>query len=163
MADETIDFAQRFNLGETTNTAPPKVVRPLPEPAPPEAEPGGEELELLPLPGDRYQAHSRPTTKPPMTLHCFKGTLARGFAWHNFDSIDLEPSDTPGGAPVLVLRFAGREWMDVRIEGRNLGRLHAYLGQGRISWIRECPAGKETFLGTGEVVITRITLTPAEC
>lgn len=123
-----------------------------------ETEPAAEELDPLPRPGDAYVAHARPSNKPVITLHCLMGDAScRGFAWANYDGIDLVPAKEPGGGPVLVLRFAGRELVDVVIEGRNLQRLYAYLGQNRIGWIRELPAGRD-FREDGTTVITQITI-----
>jgi hypothetical protein len=85
-----------------------------------------------------YVAYRRPGNKPEITLHVlFKDGSWRGFAWSNFDSVDMVT--VPGGL-VLVLRFNGLEPTELRLCGGNLGRLHALIGQNRIAWIREHPS-----------------------
>jgi hypothetical protein len=130
--------------------------------APPaEAEPP-DAFDVLPTPGDPYKAHSRPASKPEPTLHVLlaDGT-AKGFAFGNLDSIDLLPAAAAGGGPVIVVRFAGIVAREVRITGRNLGLLHAYIAQHRIAWLREMPP-RRGFADTGEAVITGITVQAVE-
>lgn len=101
------------------------------------------DTDLLPQPGDPYKAHARPGNKPESTLHLlFKEGHTRGFSWASFDSVDLVPSERPGEAPGLVVRFACLVPTEVIIAGRNLGKLHVYLGQNRLAWMRELPKGK---------------------
>ena len=117
-------------------------------------------LDPLPKSGDPYQAHARVANKPLLTLSFLlkDGTTVRGFTYANFDSIDRLAGDTPGGGPVIVMRFAGLAPTEVRIEGRNLNTLYAYLSQHRIIWVRERGSGRD-FLGESDPVINGITLT----
>lgn len=125
-----------------------------------QATPAASEAEPLPRPGDPYKAHSRADNKPAMTLHLLlRDGNTRGFAWGNFDSLDYQAGENPQDGPLLVLRFAGLMAVEVRIFGRNLGQLHAYLAQGRIHWIREL-AGPD--FGEQGTVITRLVIQPAE-
>lgn len=127
------------------------------QPQPPAAE-----IPLLPQAGDPYKAHARPSNAAEATLHIMtRDAHFRGFAWHCFDSIDLRPAETPGGGPVLVLRFAGVIPTEIVLEGRNLSTLHAYLGQNRIAWVRELPPGRD-FKEDGATVINRIAIRPVE-
>lgn len=110
--------------------------------------PPGDDFDELPQPGSTYgAAFSRPGNKPEPTLHVLLADgQFKGYAWSNFDSVDTETADHPGGGPVLVVRFAGLEPTELRISGRNLGRLHACIGRQRIVWIRELPS-KRGFAG----------------
>lgn len=128
-------------------------------PAPP---PAAGEAQLLPQPGDPYKAHARPSQAVEPTLHVMtKEGYFRGFAWASYDSVDLLPPEAPGGGPVLVIRFAGLMPAEIVLDGRNLGVLHAYLGQNRIAWVRELPAERD-FKEVGATVINRIEIRPVE-
>jgi hypothetical protein len=109
----------------------------------------------VPQPGDPYKAHARPSTKPVAALHVVKGKLSNGYAWSNFDSVDLVESEDPGGGLGLVLRFAGLKPTEILLAGRNLATLRVYLGENRIAWIRELPQGM-MLRDTGQAVITGI-------
>lgn len=120
-----------------------------------------EEFELLPKAGDDYKAHSRPSNKPGTTLHIMlKDGTYDGFPWAGLDRIRLMRSEKTGGGMALVLTFAGARVLDVTISGRNLGYLHALLGQHRLAWIRELPSGID-FQDDAVIVITRIEIQPA--
>jgi len=103
-----------------------------------------DDLAPLPRPGDDYQAHSRAANKPVPTLRLLlcNGSI-RGFPMGHLDSIDFE-IDGPGQSPVIVLRFAGLEPSEVRLEGRRLDALYDLLGYERIAWVRELPRDKAT-------------------
>jgi hypothetical protein len=97
-----------------------------------------DDVDPLPEPDDPYKAYGRPGNKPEVTLHVlFKDGSMRGFAWSNFDSVDMLP--VPGGK-VLVARFNGLEPTELRLCGGNLGRLHVLIGQNRVAWMREHPS-----------------------
>jgi hypothetical protein len=116
-------------------------VGPTPELALPAA---ADDLAPLPRPGDDYKAHARAANKPVPTLRLLlcNGSI-RGFPMGHLDSIDLE-IDGPGQSPVIVLRFAGLEPSEVRLEGRRLDALYDLLGYERIAWVRELPRDKAT-------------------
>lgn len=107
------------------------------------AEPGPwDDFDPLPEPGSPYVAYSRPGNKPELVLHVMtKDGFSKGYAWSNFDSVDVAPGDKPGSGPVLVVRFAGLVPTELRIScGRLLATLRACIGRQRIAWIREQPA-----------------------
>jgi hypothetical protein len=116
-------------------------------------------LDPLPKAGDPYRAHSRAGNKPLLTVSFLlrDATSSRGFSYATFDSIDLLPSPTPSGGPVIVIRFAGLAPTEIRIEGRNLSTLHAYLGEHRVAWVRE--RGGRDFLEESAAVVSGITMT----
>ena len=124
-----------------------------------------DDIDPLPQPGDPYKAYSRLSNKPEIMLHVMlKDGYFRGFAWSNLDSVDTVSSGSAGVGPVLVLRFAGLVPVELRLCGSNLGKLHAYLGQNRIAWIREHPS-RRGFDGAGgkddkAEVITGIIIMP---
>lgn len=128
-------------------------------------EPGELDLALpevfdpLPKAGDPYKAHARASNKPVLTVGFLlrDGTTSRGFSYATFDSIDLLPSPAPSGGPVIVVRFAGLAPTEIRIEGRNLSLLYAYLGQHRVAWVRE--RGGRDFLEDSATVVSGITMT----
>ena len=127
------------------------------------AEPGPwDDYDPLPQPGSPYAAaYSRASNKPEIVLHVLlKDGFSKGYAWSNFDSVDTSPGDRPGGGPVLVVRFAGLTPTELRISGRNLGKLHACIGRQRIAWIREQPSKRgfdaANALGDKAEVITGI-------
>ena len=102
-----------------------------------------EETELIPTPGDAYSAYARPSSRPERTLFFLLGDgTYDGIPWSNFDRIKLLPSNRPGAGPSILMRFAGLEAVEVVVTGRNLNTLFVYLGQNRISWVREHPKGK---------------------
>ena len=154
----------KFSIDEMLSTpeasAEPEAEARLPEPVKPIA--AVEDSEFLPAAGDPYKAHARQSHKPEPTLHLLlrDGTY-RGFSWGNYDSIDLLPGAEPGDGPVLVLRFAGIMAREVLITGRNLSKLHVYLGQQRIAWVRELPA-KRGFADPQAAVITGLLVRPVE-
>lgn len=116
---------------------------------------------LLPRAGDPYVAHSRQSNGPETTLYCIDHEgYFQGFAWSTFERIRLVRPETPGGGPVLVLRFSGSEVSEVAIEGGNLDNLRVFLGQCRVTWIRELGGGRPIKPGPDEPIITRITIQP---
>jgi hypothetical protein len=139
-------------------------------PEPPETtERGGagpwDDFDPLPQPDSPYAAYSRPGNKPEIVLHVMlKDGFFRGYAWSNFDSIDLAPSNAAGTGPVLVIRFAGLVPTELRITGSNLGKLHAYTGRQLLAWIREHPSkrgfGGIAAAGDGAEIITGIIIQP---
>lgn len=186
-SDNVIDIKRsKFSIRELlASPAPPKErpsgdtpwprpgPPPLPEPEPiestgnasPSREPGDVDMDLpeaidpLPKAGDPYKAHSRAANKPVLMVSFVlkDGTTSRGYSFANFDSIDRLPSPTPGGGPVIVIRFAGLVPTEIRIEGRNLSTLYAYLSQHRVAWLRE--RGGRDFLDESATVVTGITIT----
>jgi hypothetical protein len=121
-----------------------------------------EELSPLPKPGDPYKAHSRANRTPLATLHVLlTDASVRGFSYANFDSIDLLPSNEPGGGPVIVVRFAGLVPCELLIVGRNLDLLHVQLGNYRIAWIRELPT-QGNFSDKTAPLIRRVMIKPLE-
>jgi hypothetical protein len=125
-----------------------------------------DDYDPLPTPGSPYAAaYSRVSNKPELVLHVMlKDGFSKGYAWNNFDSVDMAPGDKPGSGPVLVVRFAGLAPTELRISCNDLGMLHACIGRQRISWIREQPS-KRGFNGVAahgesKEVITSITLRP---
>ena len=89
------------------------------------------DYDTLPLPGSAYtEAYSRPTNKPEITLHVLlRDGSYRGFAWSNFDSVDMLPGDKAGSGRVIILRFAGMVPTELRLTGWNLGYLYTCLGR----------------------------------
>jgi len=102
----------------------------------------GDDVESLPKADSPYTAaYSRPSNKPELALHVFlRDGFSKGFAWSNFDSVDTAPGDQPGGAPIVVVRFAGLTPTELRICISPLDRLLALIGRHRIAWIREAPS-----------------------
>lgn len=149
----------RFNIKDLLSAPPAAAVTPQAEPQPPEPD-GAAKGDVLPQPGDPYVAFATPRGVAEPTLHVLlrDGTY-RGFAWSNYDGIDLLAGEAPGSGPVLVLRFDGLRPTEVRITGQRHGLLHAYLGQQRIGWIREKPEGK-IIADAHAPVIEKITLSP---
>ena len=105
-----------------------------------------DDVMALPGPGDAYKAYSRPDNKPLLTLFFLcKDSAEEGFAYSDLRRIRWLPADTPGGGPVLVLRFVEAV---VRKCGSRAGISIAgptYIGFHRIAWVRELPPG--TMLG----------------
>ena len=152
----------------STLAAPAAARKPAPE-AEPEAGPAqsaGEALELLPQPDSDYVAYGRPSNKPEITLHVLlKDGYWRGFAWSDYAGVGTAPPDSPGSGPVLVVRFAGLEPIELRIVGRNLGKLQVCIGNHRIVWIRELPSDRGFPAAARDdrsEVITRIVIRPWE-
>ena len=110
----------------------------------------------MPKPEHDYVAHARKSNNAETTLH-FMGRdgYFRGWAWGDYNGIDLAPPVDAGSGPAVVLYFAGRRPVEVTIEGRHLDGLHVALGDNRIRWIREMPAGT-VVKDTKEPVITRL-------
>lgn len=129
----------------STLAVPAAARKPAPE-AEPEAgtvPPAGDVLELLPRPDSAYMAYGRPSNKPEITLHVLlKDGYWRGFAWSDYAGVGTAPPDSPGFGPALVVRFAGLEPTELRILGRNLGKLQVCIGHHRIVWIRELPSDR---------------------
>ena len=132
--------------------------------------PGGEEhgpspgadLPLLPKPEHAYVAHCRVSNEAESTLHVVaKGGYSKGWPWADYGGIDLAPPLENGSGPVLLLYFGGVRPAELTIEGRNLDRLHVWLGDRRIRWIRELPANRVVRDGK-EPVITRIAVRMAD-
>ena len=122
-----------------------KPVEPEPETAAGDGELGqGDDFDPLPQPGDPYvKAYATTRSGLTTTLHVLLATgVYRGFAWSNYDSVDMVPGDKPGSGPVMLLRFAGLVPTELRISGSNPGMLHACLGRQRVLWIRERPASR---------------------
>ena len=147
----------------STLAVPAAARRPQPEAA---ETPGvelatGGDSDPLPDADSPYVAYGRPSNKPEITLHVMlRDGYWRGFAWSNYDSVEMVAPERAGAGPVLVLRFAGLMPAELWISGCNLRKLHVLLGQNRIAWMREVPS-KRGFDGaaanrdTAEV-ITRI-------
>lgn len=172
-----IDFAQsRVSIREILGGVPGKLPAGPPPatperipPAVPADTPGGDGLDLnlpdvldpLPKPGDPYKAHARVSNKQLLTLSFVlkDGITVRGFTYGNFDSIDRLPGGTTDGGPVIVLRFAGLAPSEVKIAGRNLNTLYAYLSQHRIVWVRE-QAVERDYLDESAPVVSSIVITP---
>jgi hypothetical protein len=121
-----------------------------------------EDLAPLPLPGDPYRAHAAPAGQPQHMLGLvFRGVGFKLLSYGNLDSVDFEPPTKPGEGPALVLLFAGLQPCEVRLTGRSLRPLGAYLRQHRIAWIREHPGGMPD-LGEGGMIIMAIRLSPVK-
>jgi hypothetical protein len=121
-----------------------------------------EHLAPLPRPGDEYKAHARAANKPVLTIRFLLADAAiRGFPYANLDGVDLAAGGAPGGAPAIVLRFAGLRPTEATLEGRNLDRLYDMLGHHRIAWVRELPTRRD-FKEAGEPVINRISFAVLE-
>jgi hypothetical protein len=101
-----------------------------------------DDIDPLPHQGTSpYVPYALARNQPEGTLHVLRQDgLWRGFAWSNFDSVDTAHGDSPGSGPVLVVRFAGLEPTELRLSGRNLGKLHACIGRNRVVWIRVLPS-----------------------
>ena len=117
-----------------------------------------DDLIPLPLPSADYQAYARATNKPALTLHFLLADATR----EGFSSVDLRrvrflAADKPGGGPRVVLRFVEAVVTEVTIEGRNLDTLYDYIGQHRVTWIRELPPRRD-FVEAKATVITRVTI-----
>jgi hypothetical protein len=122
---------------------------------PPVAEPD----EMYPRPGDAYHAHARPSNKPE-SMVCFlmrSSPAFMVFSYANLDTI-MPVIDGPGGVPTVVIRFTGTVVRDVRLEGRNLMPVVAYLQQHRVHWVRELPT-EQDFHDRKAPAVTRITVT----
>jgi hypothetical protein len=124
-----------------------------------------DDFDSLPLPGSAYLPYARPSNKPEITFHVMlKDGSWRGFAWSNFDSVDMLLPESAGVGPVLVARFGGLVPSELRIGGSNLGKLHALIGRQRIAWIREYPS-RRGFDGAAAKddkaeIITPVAITP---
>jgi hypothetical protein len=118
----------------------------------------------LPEPGSAYVAAcSRVSNKPEIVLHVMlKDGFSKGFAWSNFDSVDMVPGDNPGDDPVLVVRFAGLVPTELWISSNILGKLRACIGRQRIAWIREQPSKRgfdpKPALGDRAEIITSVAI-----
>lgn len=166
--------SSRFDFGALIrNTSRPAESLPR-EPEPPapipvagfevERDPEAAEGEFEPLPrtGDAYKAHSRYTNKPELMLGLITHAMPlEVFAYSDLRRVRLLPPQTPGGGPVLWLKFVEVEIVEVWIEGRNLLTLIDFLQQHRVRWLRECPKGKEP-RDPEVTVITRIVLNTIE-
>lgn len=116
----------------------------------------------LPRPGDDYRVHSRHGNKPEMTLHIITKEFAyEGFSFADCERVRLVPGETPGGGPVLLLRFNGSVVTNVRIEGRHLHSLYHWIGLHLVSWIWEHP-GTAEFADESVPLIKRITIVETE-
>ncbi|WP_152053054.1 hypothetical protein [Tautonia marina] len=150
--------ADTINISEMIRTPRPEPLRP------PEAANEAHVIDedgRLPGPGDPYEAHGRVSARPRLTLHCLlEGGRRRGFAWSNYDGISLEPPGRDGSGPAVIVHFAGRQWIDLVIEGSNLLTLYDWLGEQKIGWIRECPPGRGPN-GPDAVSIRKITVRDA--
>lgn len=103
-----------------------------------------DDLAPLPRPGDDYKAHARAANKPVPTLRLLMANGAiHGFPYGHLDRIDFEGGG-PDGSPIIVLRFAGIEPAEVRLEGRRLDGLYDLLGYERVAWVRELPRERAT-------------------
>jgi hypothetical protein len=122
-------------------------------PAPADTVPPLDEISHFPLPGDPYEAYSRPDGGPQHKLCLlFKGVGFLLLDYGNFDSAEYEAAAEPGGSPALVLLFAGLKPIEVRLTGRHLRPLGSYLRQHRIAWLREHPTGTTPGSGTAMVI-----------
>lgn len=131
--DTVVRMPKRSTLMPPARKAVPEAEEPAESPPP-----VFDDVDPLPEPDAPYKAYGRPGNKPEVTLHVlFKDGSWRGFAWSNYDSVDMVP--VPGGI-VVIARFNGLEPTELRLCGSNLGRLHVLIGQNRIAWIREHPS-----------------------
>ena len=137
-------------------TGLPRRTEPRPDAAATAAGEDAHEFEPLPKSSDDYVAFGRPGNKPLVSLILMlKNGSFEGFAYAGLERVGLTPAEEIGGGNELVLRFAGSTVTEVRIKGRNLVKLYAYLGQHRTPWLRELPSGRD-FEPTGTAVITSI-------
>lgn len=120
------------------------------------------EFDPLPRAGNAYKAHARFSNKPELMLGLLQNALPLdAFAYGDLRRVRLLEPQTPGGGPVLWLRFVEAEITEVFMEGRNLLTLVEYIQMHRVRWLRECPRGKEP-KDPAAAVITRITVKPME-
>jgi hypothetical protein len=116
-----------------------------------------EKLHPLPRPGDSYEAFSRSTNKPTLSLRfVLADASVRGFSFASLDSFDWQSGGKPGDGPVLVLRFDGMRATEAVLEGRHLDTLYDLIGDHRIRWVRELPPGRD-FQDPDKPVVNRIT------
>ena len=150
--EKVLDFAGKLGVSELMQRAK---ARQAAEDAPPEAAaepvriedvaadevPGPEKLTPLPKPGDPYKAHARQSTGAVPTLFVVRADgSVRGFPYSDLYGPDLVPEGDAGKGWAIVMRFARFE--QVTLSGRNLDKIHAYLGHHRMPWVRELPKGK---------------------
>lgn len=103
----------------------------------------------LPAAGDgTYQPYARPANKPLYAIHFIntKGII------NSFQYVHLD-SNSQLTPECITLRFIGFEPVNVKIVGRNLGKLYDYLHQHRMAWVAE--AG-EDFTADGQPVVLTV-------
>lgn len=121
-----------------------------------------ERSDPLPRPGEPYRVHARHGNKPELTLHFVTRDFSyEGFSYADLERVRLVPGETPGGGPVLIVRFVGSVVTDVRIEGRHLHALYHWIGLHGVSWAWEHP-GPAEFADEAEPVIRKITFQEAQ-
>lgn len=129
----------------------PSAPSPLPEEA--------EAPEALPRPEEGYQAHGRIANRPLTSFLCLmRDASVLAFQYSHLDSRACLQRGG-GGAQIIMMRFAGSEVTELRLEGRNLGDLFHYLMQHRMPWACELPAERD-YTEEGETVIHRIDVRP---
>ncbi len=118
-----------------------------------------DKLDPLPRPGDAYKVHGRHGNKPDVTIHFVtKDYSYEGFSYADLGRLRLVAKETPGTAPVLILRFNDTE---VTLEGRHLPSLYNWIGLHRVPWIWEHPSPAQ-FTDENAMVISRITFRQVE-
>jgi len=112
--------------------------------------------------GDDYLACGRASNKPE-TMLCLilRNQRYELFAYGDLVRARRDAPTSPVAARTLSLPFVGAGITDVVLEGRRLLELVHNLRRHRIPWLRETPTDR-TFLDRKAVVITRITISPAE-
>ena len=134
------------------------------EPAAKPEEPAGAVLDMglpdkvdpLPRPGDAYKASGRHGNKPEVTIHFVTKAYAyEGFSYGDCERVRLLPAETPGGGPVLIVRFSGSVITEAVIEGRHLHSLYHWIGLHRLPWVWEHPSPAD-FIDENAVVIKKI-------
>jgi hypothetical protein len=114
--------------------------------------------QAIPQPGDSYVAHARPANKPlPMFHFLLKDGGCEGFSYFHLSRLRMIVPDSPGASPMLLVRVIDGGVFEVEIEGRNLTRIYEYLGQHRLSWVRELDTSQDVE-DEGATVVTRITI-----
>ena len=155
-------FSARFRSGQKSSLLDrldADAGKGVPEPAAGPEAAGFGDASPLPQAGDSYVAHSRPSNGAEATLFCIdRDGLFEGYAWHTYERISLKKPERPGGGPILVIRFHGSEIAEVVIEGQNLDALRVFLGQRRVTWIRELGEDKVFGLAANDAVITRLSI-----
>lgn len=133
---------------------------PVPLDAGSEAAAALDEVSPLPRPGDAYQALSRASNKPVLTLVLvFANATREGFAYADMRRFSYRPADQPGGGMVIKIRVIEAEAVELVIAGRNLDELFDQLQRHRVGWVRELPPGRD-FLDGRETVITSMVIRP---
>lgn len=121
-----------------------------------------DKVDPLPKPGDAYKVHGRHGNKPDVTLHfVLKDYSYEGFSYGDCERVRLVAKETPGTAPVLIVRFSGSVVTEAVIEGRHLHGLYNWIGLHRVPWIWEHPSPAQ-FTDDNATLISRITFRQIE-